>query len=394
MPLVESTPLAALSPVYDAVIVGARCGGAPTGMLLARAGLRVLVVDRADAGSDTLSTHAFMRGGVLQLHRWGLLERLTATGVPPVRVVTFHYGDEALPVEFQARDGVDALYAPRRTVLDALLADAAREAGAEVAFGVRAEGPVFENGRVCGLRLTDASGSARTIRAGIVIGADGLRSPIAASVDAPVDRRGPHAAGALFGYWPGLGDDGYHWHYRVGASVGVIPTNDDLTCVFVVVPPARLRDALVRGPETAFRELVADAEPAIAARLAPLRPAGAFRAFPGTPGVLRRPYGPGWALVGDAGFFRDPITAHGMTDALRDAELLARAVVRGTAEAFAEYQADRDAIAVPMLDLSDAVAAFDWDLDQVRDLHASLTRAMGREARTIAAWDPRRAVAG
>ena len=123
-------------PDWDAVVVGARVAGAATALLLARAGLRVLVVDRARRGSDTLSTHALMRGGVLQLRRWGVLERVVAAGAPPVRRVTFHYGSQATPVALKPHAGVSALYAPRRTVLDAALADAAEAAGARLRFGL------------------------------------------------------------------------------------------------------------------------------------------------------------------------------------------------------------------------------------------------------------------
>ncbi len=123
---------------YDAVVVGARCAGAATGMLLARAGARVLIVDREAPGMDTLSTHALMRGAVMQLHRWGLLERIRAAGTPPVRRSRFVYGAEGVELAIKPSHGVDALCAPRRTVLDPVLADGAAEAGAELRWGVSA----------------------------------------------------------------------------------------------------------------------------------------------------------------------------------------------------------------------------------------------------------------
>src|SRR5262245_66498210 len=122
---------------YDVVIVGARAAGAATALLLPRQGLRVLVIDRGRYGSDTLSTHALMRGAVFQLHRWGLLDRIKALGTPAIRSASFHYGDDVLEVPVKPRDGVEALYAPRRTVLDQLLVDAATEAGVDTMFGVR-----------------------------------------------------------------------------------------------------------------------------------------------------------------------------------------------------------------------------------------------------------------
>ncbi|HVD81120.1 MAG TPA: FAD-dependent oxidoreductase, partial [Propionibacteriaceae bacterium] len=119
---------------YDVIVVGGRIAGASTALLLARAGVRVILVDRDRHGSDTLSTHGLMRGGVLQLSRWGVLPDVVAAGTPPVRDVVFHYADgEKIRVAIRPRAGVDALYAPRRHLLDRLLVDAAAAAGAEVA---------------------------------------------------------------------------------------------------------------------------------------------------------------------------------------------------------------------------------------------------------------------
>src|SRR5512132_143237 len=156
---------------WDAVVVGARVAGASTALLLARAGLRVLVVDRARRGSDTLSTHALMRGGVLQLRRWGVLDRVVATGAPPVRRVTFHYGRETTPVSLKPYAGVEALYAPRRTVLDAVLADAAEDAGAQLRFGLAVTDLARDGaGRVVGVTLSDHGGATWTERTPLVVG--------------------------------------------------------------------------------------------------------------------------------------------------------------------------------------------------------------------------------
>ena len=125
---------------WDVIVVGARVAGAATAMLLARAGLRVLCVDRSRYGGDTVSTHALMRGGVLQLQRWGVLDAVADAGTPPVRRTVFHYGAESAVVSIRPSAGVDALYAPRRTVIDALLVDAAQRAGATVEFGAAVAG--------------------------------------------------------------------------------------------------------------------------------------------------------------------------------------------------------------------------------------------------------------
>ncbi len=163
---------------YDVVVAGARCAGASTAMLLARRGFRVLVVDPARPGSDTLSTHALMRGAVLQLARWGLLDRLEGAGTPPMTSTTFHYGDESVRVEIKPRDGVDALYAPRRTLLDPILADAALDAGADVVHGLSVVELLGGPGdRVGGVVLAGAGGETREVRARHV-------SPCAASAPA------------------------------------------------------------------------------------------------------------------------------------------------------------------------------------------------------------------
>src|SRR5919199_1469976 len=128
-------------------------------MLLARAGIRVLMADRARRGSDTLSTHALMRGGVRQLHRWGLLDAVVAAGTPPVCRTVFYYGDEVVPVSLRPTAGVTALYAPRRTLLDPLLADAAVDAGAVAWYGTTVTGLVRERGRVAGVVLRDRLGA-------------------------------------------------------------------------------------------------------------------------------------------------------------------------------------------------------------------------------------------
>ncbi len=373
-----------LSPRYDALVVGARAAGAATAMLLARAGLRVLVVERGREGADTLSTHALMRAGVVQLHRWGLLEAVRAAGTPAVRRATFHYGEQALPVDVKPRDGVDALYAPRRTVLDPILVEAARAAGARVEHEVLADGLlVGAGGRVRGAVLVDRDGGRTPVEAPIVIGADGLRSRVAALVGAPVERAGAHATAVVYGYWSGLPVDGYHWFYRDGVSAGAIPTSGAETCVFVAMTQARHQAGRAGGLEALYRSVLAEAAPALAEGAAGARLERKLLPFAGAPGFMRRAWGDGWALVGDAGYFRDPLTAHGLTDALRDAELLARAVVAGRADSLAEYQAARDRAAVAFFDLTDRVASFEWDLEALKALHRALAAEMAAETELV-----------
>ncbi|MGH7724334.1 MAG: NAD(P)/FAD-dependent oxidoreductase [Candidatus Eiseniibacteriota bacterium] len=383
-----SNRLEDLESSYDAVVVGARAAGASTAMLLARQGLSVLAVERTAEGSDTLSTHALMRAGVVQLHRWGLLPAIEAAGTPPVRSATFHYGDETLPVEVQARDGVDALRAPRRTVLDPILAAAARAAGARVVHGLRVVDLMRDGaGGIQGAIVADPVGGVRPVTARWVIGADGIHSGVARLVRSPVEAAGQHAAAVIYGYWPNPALDGYHWYYRPGVSAGAIPTNGGLTCVFVSLPDDRFREEAPGRIALLFDRVLHESTPDLARSLARTKPAFPLRGFAGERGFLRRAWGSGWALVGDAGFFRDPIAAQGISDALRDAELLARAIVVGTPAALAGYQSARDRIALDLLGVTDAIASFDWDLDRVRALHRELSRVMGRGPETIQAFD-------
>ena len=192
-----------------------------------------------------------------------------------------------------------------------------------------------------------------------------------------------HAAPNLYRLVPGLALDGYHWHYDAGVSAGAIPTNDGLTVVFVAVPQARYERERAAGLAGLFDRALAEAAPGLSARVAAAPAGGPIRVFPGEPGFLRRAHGPGWALVGDAGAFRDPITSHGITDALRDAEWLAHAILRGTDEALDAYESARDDLMHDMIRLSDAIASFDWSLDEVRALHLELSRLMAREVDAI-----------
>jgi flavin-dependent dehydrogenase len=362
---------------YDVIVAGARCAGASTAMLLARSGARVLVVDPTRRGSDTLSTHALMRGGVLQLARWGLLEKIVRAGTPPIRTTTFHYEDEAVPIAIKARDGVDALYAPRRTLLDRVLVDAAEEAGAHVVHGMAVAGVLRDaSGRVIGATVAGPDGREMDLRAELVVGADGMRSRVARLVAAPVQHMGHHEAACILGYWSGLDVDGYHWHYRPGVGAGVIPTNGGDTCIFSGMPALRFARERWRGLEWLYGQTLLEAAPGLAVHMEERTSLPKLRAFAGAPGFLRRCVGPGWALVGDAGYFRDPFTAHGITDALRDAELLARAIVAGGERDLEEYAATRDRVARELMHVTDRLASFAWDMQEVRDLHFALSRSM------------------
>jgi 2-polyprenyl-6-methoxyphenol hydroxylase-like FAD-dependent oxidoreductase len=378
---------------WDAIVVGGRVAGASTALLLARAGWRVLVVDRARRGADTLSTHALMRGGVLQLQRWGLLEKVAAAGTPPVRRVTFHYGADCLPVSLKPNSGVDALYAPRRTLLDALLVSAAEDAGARFRFRVSMTDLTFDGtGRVDGVVLRDRFGATRIERAPLVVGADGRSSIVAERVGAPTIAAGANTAAFAYGYWPATDLDGYHWYYGDALSAGVIPTNDGLACIFVGGPPTVLQAAMRdRRPDEAQRGLLGRINDGLV-DLTAAPPAGSVRFFRGTPSLLRRPYGPGWALVGDAGCWKDPLSTHGITAALHDAELLTAAVGgldpdAASDLALSDYQTQRDRTAAQLHPIADRLASHQWSMTEVRRLLHGMASVMADEVEAIRELD-------
>ena len=372
----------------DAVIVGARCGGAATAMLLARAGARVLLVDKGVYGTDALSTHALMRGAVLQLHRWGLLPAIVAAGTTPVRTTTFSYRNQDVTVPIEPKHGVRALYAPRRALLDRMLVDAAADSGADVRHGVQVDDVVVDaRGRVRGVTAL-VGGVRRRIEADMVVGADGLHSTIARRVGAPYVTSGRHSAAVLYSYWEDCPVDGYYWRFQAGVSMGAIPTNDGATCVFVSVPAGRLASEIRGHPSSAYRRLLREASTEFDARLHAARQVEPVRGFGGHVGFIKRGVGEGWALVGDAGYFKDPLTAHGITDALRDAELLAHAMTKRTTAAWAGYETTRRDLSQRLFEITDTIASYAWTDDQVQALHRDFSREMSREVRALAALDP------
>ena len=372
---------------YDVVIAGARCAGAATAMLLARQGARVLLLDRSRYGTDTLSTHALMRGAVVQLHRWGLLPGVVGAGTPPVRSATFHLADGVTTIPVKPKLGAGALYAPRRTVLEAMLANAARAAGAEVRFGVSVTGLRRSRaGRVTG--ITGRAGAARLeAAADLVIGADGRRSTIARCVGAGAAHVAPASSVVIYRYVRDDAVDGYHWYFRDGAAAGVIPTNGGLACVFAATSADRLPRELDGGADAAWRRILTRAAPGLAERLDHRGAACPPRVFPGLTGYLRDAAGPGWALVGDAGYFKDPISAHGITDALRDAEILACAVVSGGPDAVRRYQAERDELSLRLFRVTARIASFAWTADEIGNHLLELGNAMTEETAAMTAGD-------
>jgi flavin-dependent dehydrogenase len=371
---------------YDVIIVGGRVAGASTALLLARAGLRVALLERSRAGTDIVSTHALMRAGVLQLSRWGVLPELVAAGTPPVTSTVFHYGDGGTThVSLRSSPGVDALYAPRRHLLDRVLVETASSSGADVLHETSVVGLLRgDDGRVLGVRVAGDGGRELPIRAGLTIGADGIGSLVAREVGSAVLNEGRAASAILYRYVAGLPNDGYVWGYGDAAAAGFIPTNDGETCVFVATTPRRMKALRRAGAESAYAALLDAVPPQMATAVRAHGAAGPLHGWRGVPGYVRRSFGPGWALVGDAGYFKDPITTHGITDALRDAELLSDAVLAaqaGLAPAIAlgHYQDTRDRLSRDLVEVTESVSRYDWDGDRIRTLLRRVSSAMSDE---------------
>jgi 2-polyprenyl-6-methoxyphenol hydroxylase-like FAD-dependent oxidoreductase len=350
-----------LMELYDAIIVGARCAGSPTAMLLARKGYRVLVVDRATFPSDTLSTHIVHPPGISALSNWKLLDRLVATGCPPIDTYAFDFGAGTITGAPGTRDAPIG-YCPRRTILDKLLIDAAAEADAEFRECFKVEGVIVENGRVVGIQGHAKDGTPGVARASVVVGADGRNSVVARAVRAEVYNERPPLNAAYYTYWSGLPMHGrFEVYLRPHRGFGAAETHDGLTMVIAGWPISEFEanKADIEGHYHRTLELV----PQFAERL---RGAKRETRFAGAtlPNFFRKPYGPGWVLVGDAGYHKDSITAQGISDAFRDAEACAEALHQAftgarSFDAMAEYQRARDDRVMSMYDLTCQLATLE-----------------------------------
>jgi len=330
---------------YDVIVVGARCAGSPTAMLLARKGHRVLLVDRATFPSDTLSTLVIHAPGVAALRRWGLLDEVRATGCPPIERYSFDFGPFTLVGRPRPIDGVATGYAPRRTLLDSVLVGAAGRAGAEVRERFNVDQLVVENGTVVGIRGHGPDGRRRPVRARLVIGADGLRSVTARAVGRR--RHGSLRRYALVAHVADVLDlgDTAELHVSGAGYVGLNPVGEGLANVALVVPRDRLA-GLTRDPTTFFFDML-ERFPGVrgrvrrdrlARRVLATGPFGAWTAPVTAPGAL---------LAGDAADFFDPFTGEGICAALRGAELIEQAMLpsltgsRTQAAGLGAYRASR-----------------------------------------------------
>lgn len=363
--------------MYDAIIVGGRCAGSPLAMLLARKGYKVLVLDKATFPSDTISTHHIHQPGVARLKRWGLLDKIQAANTPPTTQIRFDVGPFALVGTPPPADGMAAAYAPRRRILDKILVDSAVGAGAELRERFSVEELTYDGKTVTGIRGRDDKGSSVTDRARIVIGADGARSLVARAVQAPVYLDKGMLTCNYYSYWSDVPVEGVELYSRPGRMIVADKTNDGLTLIVVVWPKAHF--ARIRSDiETEFRSEISRIAPSLAERMH-----GGWREerFAGSgflPSFLRKPFGSGWALVGDAGYSKDPITAQGITNSFSHAEMLAEALDEGFTgrrkmeEALAEYERRRNEEVLPMFEHTTQLAKLEPPRPEMLDLMNAL----------------------
>jgi flavin-dependent dehydrogenase len=280
----------------------------------------VLALDRAHFPSDTVSTHFLWPRTTAALARWGLLDSLAATGCPLIETVNMHAGSVAFRGRPEPVDGTAAMYCPRRTVLDKLLVDAARDAGAEVREGALVRDVIRDGGRIVGVR-----GDGVEERAAVVVGADGMTSGIADAVGAAMSPSHPSLTCGFYAYWSGVPTDGVEFYVRAGRDILVFPTHDGLTCVWV----GRANEQWASYRADIEGQYLAGLDEAVLARVHRGRRETPFKGTHRLPNFYRDCAGPGWALVGDAAYHRDPLTGMGIGDAFLGAELLAEAIDRG-----------------------------------------------------------------
>ena len=315
---------------HDVLIVGTRCAGAPLAMLLARKGYKVLGVDHAQFPSDTVSTHFMWPRTTASLAKWGLLDKLAATGCPIINQVIADYGAIAICGKPSPVDGTAAMYSPRRTVLDNLLVDAAREAGAEIREATTFRDLLWAEGQVVGARLQDADGRLIEESAAFVVGADGIWSPVARAAGAATDVDYQSLTCGYYAYWAGVPTQGVEFYVRHGRDILVFPTHDGLTCIWA----GRSRDdwdMYRKDVEGTYLDIIGLA-PSLAERLNYSQRVSPFKGTSKLLNFYRQSFGKGWALVGDAAYHRDPLPGMGIGDAFLGAQLLADALADGLAD--------------------------------------------------------------
>ncbi|WP_328973725.1 NAD(P)/FAD-dependent oxidoreductase [Streptomyces sp. NBC_00239] len=306
--------------MYDVIVIGARCAGSPTAMLFAQQGYRVLLLEKAKFPQDTLSSHYLHMEGVALLNRWGLLEKIAESGAQPitrqsytgpgVRVEGF-----SLPI-----DGLTTTYAPRRYVLDPILAEGAVAAGVDFQQGCAVNDLLWEDDRVVGVKYTTPGGAQATERARLVVGADGMRSLVARKVRAENVIEHPRLTCTYYSYWAGVPSH-FELYERPGQWIGVLPTNDNLTLLMSYFPQQDYGQVR-KSVEDFYLEAFRSTAPELYERMQEGERVEQLYGTGHQENYFRKAYGPGWVLVGDSVTHKDSITARGITEAFVQAQSL------------------------------------------------------------------------
>lgn len=371
--------------MYDAIVVGARCAGASTAMLLARSGRRVLLLDRDRFPSETVCTNHLDTRAVSLLSQWNLMDRVAASGCPGAGSSVVVVGDTRRA--WTHPSPAVRTYSPRRSVLESVLLEAALRAGVEVRQGFTVRDLLWDDGRVVGVVGHGADGHSTYERARIVVGADGRNSALARIVGAEVYDERPSTACCYYAYWRGGGASGPELYLDHGMIVALLPTNDDLMCAAVFRPVAEWA-AFKRAPEATYlAQLLRRADLALRFEDASRQSRCFGTADLGA--MFRRPYGPGWVLVGDAGHHRPPVWPGGIADAFADAQHVGVALDGGLGSrsgvrvALASYHRLRDAQAFEWHRLTCALASFTWTTAGVGRLVAGLRELTSSPDRSV-----------
>lgn len=350
--------------MFDAIVVGARCAGSPLSALLARKGHKVLLLDKSVFPQEyVLSNHTIWTGGIEFLHKWGLLDKIKKANTPAIVNWRVDFGGLVLNGTPSPAGEVNASYAPRRAMLDKLLVDNAVDAGAELREGFSVEELVFDGNTVVGIRGRERDGKFVAEKARIVIGADGTNSIVARSVNAEEYNCKDPIAMTYWAYWSGVPKDDVdlEFYLRLGRTVYVVPTNDDLTLIGVNWGANEL-DEINKDREGNYHKVLKELTPGVAERMSQGKRESAFVGG-ARPNYFRKPFGPGWALVGDASSGYEPYVAQGIANSFRQAEYLAEDLDRvfsngnspvGTLEG---YEKRRNDFELPYYDLACQFAA-------------------------------------
>ncbi len=312
---------------YDCVIAGARCAGSPLAALLARRGVRVAVVEQATFPRDTLSTHFINAQALAFLDRLGVMEKIRATGAPLVGRFDARQEDLEYSTQIPQQPGdVGGVASVRRTLLDPILAQAATEAGADLRMATKVTGLVEDQGRVRGVRVAH-NGSETTLKARLVVGADGRNSTIASLVGARKYNLTPNERFAYWSFFEGAdpgSDPALIFHQWGDRTVAAMPADGGLYQV-AVIPDLSELPRFRKDLESSFMEHALSCQP-VAAALSGARRVGKFFGMLHWEGFFREATGPGWVLAGDAGHFKDPTPGQGIQDAFRQVDALAPAI--------------------------------------------------------------------